>query len=525
MRMNSTKYYQTDSKWGWLGYPFAPWYIRNCGCGEVSVVNVIIEMEKYKQYTPTTIQPWMKQYAESHGNGTYHYAIPLAMKKYGLTEVSEHATMNSLWKELAKGGRVAILLMGSRNAGSKGVHWTGSGHFVGVTAYKKENGKHRVYVKDSASGSGYRNGWITYEENLRGAVLKCWSGKLGSTPLGISVPGDLVIDGIGGPATIKATQKFFAVDQNGTIYAQDKRQAAFYPSIESVEFVRRKKVGNDRTVKALQKWVGVKEIDGVLGKGTVAAWQKKLKDAGFYNGIIDGYFGYESMVAWQNYLNNSNAKKSQGKNSEKSSKKTTKKKSNKPYQNLKPEKFVADKVIIGQACCDEHGRLQGGAAGDQTKKEVRYSNWAYSSSGAYHWKYVFRAKDKYTRLVLAQAMRDCYKNNNIGYDIGKPDRFTAYDEAKKHNWDISKIDVKCETTCSQAVSMCMRAAGFSEKEAPRFCNIAVITEVLQKNEKIKMYKGKNYTTRSFKLEPGDMLLSDSHIVIVTKAPQRDGGAK
>ena len=83
--MNKTKFMQTDSRWGGLGYPKKPWYIRNCGCGECSIANVIIEMDKYASYTPATIQPYCKQFADPHGNGTYHSGIPTMMKHYGLT--------------------------------------------------------------------------------------------------------------------------------------------------------------------------------------------------------------------------------------------------------------------------------------------------------------------------------------------------------------------------------------------------------------------------------------------------------
>ena len=178
--MNKTKYMQTDSRWGGLGYPKKPWYIRNCGCGEVSIVNIIIEMEKYAKYTPATIQPYCKQFAAPNGNGTYHSGIPKMMKHYGLTEVKEHATMTPLWNELAKGNRVAVYLMGSRKGGSKGVKWSSGGHFVVSTGYRYDASKkkHYVYVKDSYSNSSLRNGWITYEENMRGDVLKVWSGKL-----------------------------------------------------------------------------------------------------------------------------------------------------------------------------------------------------------------------------------------------------------------------------------------------------------------------------------------------------------
>lgn len=176
--MNKTKYLQTDSRWGSLGYPKAPWYIRNCGCGEVSIANVIIEMEKYKNYTPATIQPYCKQFAAPNGDGTYFSGIPKMMEHYGLTEVREHATMSTLWAELAKGDRVAIYLMGSRPGGSKRVHWTSGGHFVSSVGYEYKNDKHYVYVKDSYSNSSLRNGWITYEENMRNDVIRVWSGKL-----------------------------------------------------------------------------------------------------------------------------------------------------------------------------------------------------------------------------------------------------------------------------------------------------------------------------------------------------------
>ena len=178
--MNKTKFMQTDSKWGGLGYPKKPWYIRNCGCGEVSIANILIEMEQYKTITPATIQPYCKQYAAPNGDGTYWSGIPKMMEHYGLTEVKEHATMKSLWNELEKGGRVAIYLMGSRKGGSKGVHWTSGGHFVCSVDYKVKDGKHYVYVKDSYSNSGSRNGWITYEGNMRNDVVKVWSGKLNS---------------------------------------------------------------------------------------------------------------------------------------------------------------------------------------------------------------------------------------------------------------------------------------------------------------------------------------------------------
>lgn len=228
--MNKTKFLQTDSRWGGLGYPKKPWFIRNCGCGEVSIANCIIEMDKYASYTPATIQPYCKQFAAPNGNGTYFSGIPKMMKNYGMTEVMEHATMNPLWAELAKGDRVAIYLMGSKRGGSKGVKWTSGGHFVCSVDYKYENGKHYVYVKDSYSNSSSRNGWISYEENMKGDVVRVWSGKIvavsptsyrPTTPYTGTLPKSTVKDGSKGE-DVKACQTFLNWCDNAKLSVDSK---------------------------------------------------------------------------------------------------------------------------------------------------------------------------------------------------------------------------------------------------------------------------------------------------------------
>lgn len=291
--MNKTKYMQTDSRWGGLGYPKKPYYLRNCGCGEVSIANIIIEMQQYASYTPATIQPYCKQYADPHGNGTYWSGIPAMMKYYGLTEVKEHATMSPLWNELAKGNRVAIYLMGSRKGGSKGVKWTSSGHFVCSVGYKYENGKHYVYVKDSYSNSSLRNGWISYEENMRNDVLKVWSGKLNSsvpapTP---SAPGKLAVDGIGGIKTVNRLQEFLGIQQTDGITIRKDLQK-YVPSLKAYEYGK-----SSPTVKMMQKWLGLSDPDGCWGPNTSKALQKKVGTS------ADGIFGVNSMKALQKYLN------------------------------------------------------------------------------------------------------------------------------------------------------------------------------------------------------------------------------
>ncbi|MBQ8729681.1 MAG: C39 family peptidase [Lachnospiraceae bacterium] len=308
--MNTNKFLQTDGRWGGLGYPQKPWYIRNCGCGEVSIANILIEMKQYANYTPATIQPYCKQYSAPNGDGTYWSGIPAMMKHYGLTEVKEHATMTPLWNELAKGNRVAIYLMGSKKGGSKGVHWTSGGHFVCSVGYKYENGKHYVYVKDSYSDSSLRNKWISYEENMRGDILKVWSGKLNgqantATPATTS-DGKLTVDGIGGTATVKAMQKYFKTVQDGVISGQTKSYKNYYPALTAVSFGK----GGSTLVIALQKWLGLSQPDGIIGKNTTKAWQTKLRSLGYLakNETIDGIIGVKTMKAWQKFLNDNYGK-------------------------------------------------------------------------------------------------------------------------------------------------------------------------------------------------------------------------
>jgi hypothetical protein len=80
--------------------------------------------------------------------------------------------------------------MGNKKGGSKGVHWTSSAHFICSVGYKLKDGKHYVFVKDSNSTSDLRNGWISYEENMRNDVSRVWSGKLPDEVIATATPQD-----------------------------------------------------------------------------------------------------------------------------------------------------------------------------------------------------------------------------------------------------------------------------------------------------------------------------------------------
>ena len=108
-------------------------------------------------------------------------------------------------------------------------------------------------------------------------------------------------------------------------------------------------------------------------------------------------------------------------------------------------------VKIGSARIDENGKAHGGAAGDQTGKEVSTQNW-YSRN----WR-VFRAKDEAKAKLIAKAMQAACDNSNIGYD--QYQRNTLYNQVKPYGYDPAKATKKCETDCSALVRVCCAYAG------------------------------------------------------------------
>lgn len=179
----------------------------------------------------------------------------------------------------------------------------------------------------------------------------------------------------------------------------------------------------------------------------------------------------------------------------------------------KQSKYYSVDTKIGEARCNEHGGIYGGKPGDQTGKEVCIGNW-YDGG----WTHVYRAKDQSKRYLIAQAMMDTCNNSNIGYNASPPNRYAAWDNAEKNGHNIKGISVKGDTTCSEAVSMCMRAAGIPKQYAPRHCDITAFTKVMKNSPYFEAFTARAFLRSGAKLEPGDMLLSGHHVVAVTKSP-------
>lgn len=110
-------------------------------------------------------------------------------------------------------------------------------------------------------------------------------------------------------------------------------------------------------------------------------------------------------------------------------------------------------VLIGHASISENGTING-KKGDQTGKEVCVRN--FYSKPSKPWDFMAIHPDANVREKHAKAVEAGCANNNIGY--GQGDRNTLNTEAKKVNYDLSKVGL-CNTDCSEFQNVCAVASG------------------------------------------------------------------
>lgn len=207
--MNLTKFRQADSRWGSLPYPGGSYQMHNCGCGCCACTFLIIQQDKYKNYTPKNIRPYMvgKGFAVK-GKGTLWDGIPITLKHYGLIDVKDQPVMKDAWdylKSKKRNRKMGVILFRSGSRG--GVTWTSGGHFVAFIDYKVENGKHYFLVRDS--GARQHNGWYCYETTMRGLIVKIYTADIAKEAhsYGGAYPSGTLEKGSKG-AQVKRLQKF-----------------------------------------------------------------------------------------------------------------------------------------------------------------------------------------------------------------------------------------------------------------------------------------------------------------------------
>lgn len=165
---------QYDSRWGKKNYNGSS-TMAQAGCGPTSVADIVYNLDE--KITPWKVAKWMKEHGYAiYGNGTAWSGIPAALKHYGLEDVREVEKMADVFDCIAKGYKAVFLM----RAGFRGgVTWTTSGHFIAVSAYKHESGKHYFWTRDP--GSRGNNGWHCYEDTMRGLIVKVWACKVPKT--------------------------------------------------------------------------------------------------------------------------------------------------------------------------------------------------------------------------------------------------------------------------------------------------------------------------------------------------------
>lgn len=162
-------------------------------------------------------------------------------------------------------------------------------------------------------------------------------------------------------------------------------------------------------------------------------------------------------------------------------------------------------ITIGHASIDENGKAKGGNAGDQTKKEVCTRKW-YSKP----WGFVLRCKDPIKAEKMAVACERGCNNDNIGYDQNQ--RNTLGTQAKAVSYDLSKINVPCETDCSEFMTVCAQAAGinipYNSGNAP---TTSTMENAFVSTGEFEVLTDSKYLTSDSYLKRGDILVkSGSH---------------
>lgn len=184
-------------------------------------------------------------------------------------------------------------------------------------------------------------------------------------------------------------------------------------------------------------------------------------------------------------------------------------------------------VLIGTASKDENGKYIGGKVGDQTKVEVyirSYYSFGYTT--------VLRCKDSKLAESIATACEQGCENQNIGYS--QSTRNTAYIEAQKVGFNISKIATPCNTDCSAFVTLVCVCGGIDSLKYSG--NAPTTSTMISKFKSTGLFDSltdSKYLSSDKYLKRGDILVAPgkhtvmvlsngSNIFSITTLPSRRG---
>lgn len=161
-------------------------------------------------------------------------------------------------------------------------------------------------------------------------------------------------------------------------------------------------------------------------------------------------------------------------------------------------------TLCGWASIDERGSARGGAAGDQTGREVKTGNWYDFGQTV-----VLRFKDRTKAKKAAASMKVLCNGNYVGYDQNQ--RTTLYTALQAVNWDVSKLKTKCETDCSAMMSPVLKTAGISVSKDIYTGNM--VNAIMNTGEFEKL-TGSKYTDSGDYLMTGDISVNEGRHTIM-----------
>ena len=166
-------------------------------------------------------------------------------------------------------------------------------------------------------------------------------------------------------------------------------------------------------------------------------------------------------------------------------------------------------VRIGHASLNEHGKISGGKAGDQTGKEVCIRNW-YKRD----WSVMLRPKNADLAEKSAQACEAGCQNNLIGYS--QANRNSLHACAQRVAYNLAKVNNYCETDCSAFMTICAIAGGARNLEyttnAP---TTSTMRKAFAKSGLYEVHTESKYLTSDKHLKRGDILVAEGkHTVMV-----------
>lgn len=164
-------------------------------------------------------------------------------------------------------------------------------------------------------------------------------------------------------------------------------------------------------------------------------------------------------------------------------------------------------IKIGHASIDERGKATGGAAGDQTGKEVCIRGW-YNGG----WHTVLRPKTGTLAEKSAKACEAACANDHIGYDQGQRNTLNA--KAKAVSYDISKITADCACDCSALMHVCAIAGGANLTYGSNALTTRTMVHAFEKSGDYEKLTDSKYLISDKYLKRGDVLVKTGHTVMV-----------